>query len=110
MSNCEKLYYYSTKIKINNYIYSGLGLIVVGYDLVFLLQHYIWYPNHQTAVFPFKQDDRKRRVLAKGGGANKSTSSGGSPFPPPLLNSKRRPINANKSYGSTCTSPYSSSV
>lgn len=32
------------------YIYSGLGIIVICYDTVFLIQHYLLYPYRQPLI------------------------------------------------------------
>ncbi|KAI8884640.1 PQ-loop-domain-containing protein [Backusella circina FSU 941] len=43
----------------------GLGAIVITYDLVFLLQHFVWYkPKEHTMVAPIDQE--RRRLIAEG--------------------------------------------
>lgn len=86
----------------------------MGYDILFLLQHYILYPNHHP-VIPITQE--RRRLLAEGRVpiededynqiVNEHTSI--------YHHSDRRPINANKHYGATASDsssilPYSMSV
>ncbi|CAO3642612.1 unnamed protein product [Mucor hiemalis] len=92
----------------------GLGLIVLGYDALFLLQHYVLYPNPHPVV-PIVEE--RRRLIAEGRvpiededyqNINENTSI--------YRHSDRRPINANKHYGATESDassmmlPYSMSV
>lgn len=85
------------------FLCSGLGVIVIGYDLVFLVQHYILYPKNQHHLYiPVRQD---RRGLLEEGYVDDDAS-----FSSYNSSINRRPINANKNYGSTNISLYAASV
>lgn len=84
--------------------------------MIFLLQHYVWYPNRQASVVPFSHEERKRFFRERNRFPNEYDSSSGSSSPSTVSTNigygGRRPINAYKAthYGSTGNIPYSSSV
>lgn len=105
MSNC-KCRNTNRYTQINFYSCSGLGVIVIGYDFVFLVQHYVLYPiDHHPFYIPVRQE--RRRLLEDGQIRVEDDDASYSSYNSSL---NRRPINANKNYGSTNISLYASSV
>lgn len=79
---------------------------MIGYDLVFLVQHYVLYPiDRHPFYIPVSQE---RRGLLEEGHINVFDDDAS--FYSYNSSINRRPINANKNYGSTNISLYASSV
>lgn len=86
----------------------------MGYDILFLFQHYVLYPenHHQKKTI----EQKKRRLIAKSRVYADDSSDDDSQevvyeSPNLIKHSDRRPINANKNYGATTSlPPYSASV
>ena len=78
---------------------SGLGLIVAGFDMLFMVQHYILYPKND---YYSNQEDQSaihyEEILSVSNEYDHSSADEASSRAKTV---DRRPMNANKHYGST---------
>lgn len=86
---------------ILKFLFRGLGVIVIAYDAVFLVQHYILYPHHHPMG---NINEERRRLIVEGRVPinDEDVLSDQEDFQSETSSIlSRKPINANLHYGST---------